>query len=359
MGSVRKRGKTWHASWTDGQGRRRSKAVSTRKADAQAFLAAVEAAEVRARLGGYRMAMFADVADEYMNGVARLVYKPATLENYRSVLARHLLPAFGDRVVGEIATRDVEEYAVGRMDAGASAGTVTNEMMVLGVILRQSVKWGYATTVATRGALRPKAKQREITALSPGEVARLLGALDDRWRPLFATAALTGLRAGELAALTDVDVDFELHQLHVRRSLWKGRLQSPKTEKSIRDVDLAPTLERMLAEWLASPLRPRTREHFVFPSAKGRPLNMNTLKESVLYPALEEAGLPHMRMHDLRHTYASLLIAQGESLKYVQEMLGHTSIKVTADTYGHLLKETHRAAALRLDRAVFGGREVH
>lgn len=111
----------------------------------------------------------------------------------------------------------------------------------------------------------------------------------------------------------------------------------------------------MLSRWLVSEERPRTKEQFVFPSQRGRPLNMQTLAETVFQPALAEAGIPRMRLHDLRHTYASLLIANGESLKYIQEMMGHTSIKVTADTYGHLLRETHAAAAKRLDDAIFGG----
>ena len=356
MGSLRKRGKKWYACWTDAHGRRRSRAISTKKSDAEAFLAMVQRQEVRGKINGYKPVLFADAAREYIERVAIIKYKRSTYENYVCTVRIHLSPAFGDTPVGEITTHDVDAYAARRVrDEGAAPGSVNDELAILGVILKKSMEWGYATSIATRGATRPKVKRGEISVMSPSQARRFLAVLPARWRPLYATAIMTGMRAGELAGLLEKDVDFEAHQIHVRRTLYKGRFQSPKTEKSVRSIDLPPTLEEMLSHWLVSEERPRTKEQFVVPSQMGRPLNMQTLAETVFQPALAEAGIPRMRLHDLRHTYASLLIANGESLKYVQEMMGHTSIKVTVDTYGHLLRETHTAAAKRLDDAIFGG----
>lgn len=355
MGHLRKRGKKWHACWTDAKGNRRSKAVSTRRADAEAFLARVTMQEVRGKVNGYAPVLFEDAAEEYLDKVAAVKYKKSTYLNYCCTVRLHLVPAFGGKPVGEITTHDVDAYSSRRVrEDGAAAGTVTDELAILGVLLKQSVKWGYATSIPTRGALRPRTGRGEVSVMSPAQVKAFLRALPPRWRPLYATAVLTGMRAGELAGLMEKDLDFENHLVHVRRTLYRGSFQPPKTPKSVRSIDMTPTLEKMLLEWLPSPERPKTRDQLVFPSARGMPLNMQQITKTVYLPALEEAGVPKMRLHDLRHTYASLLIANGESLKYVQEMLGHTSIKVTADVYGHLLKETNAEAARRLDRAVFG-----
>lgn len=354
MGSVVKRGKMWHAVWTDASGKRRSKSISPRKRDAERFLARKTASEIKARIEGYEPVGFAQAAEEFIEVYAPLRYKPSTIRNYKLILKRRLTPYFGDMPVGEISPRDIETYLAGRVKAGASAATTKNDLVVLGSVLGQAQKWGYATTIATRGVKAPKYKSNRGVALSANEVRRLLDATPDRWRPLLATMALTGLRSGEAAALAAEDIDFANHLIHVRHSAWDGRVQSPKTPNSIRDIDLAPTLELMLKEWLASPMRPESKQQLVFPSSDGTIIDMNRIRAKVFHPALAAAGLPRIRLHDLRHTYATMLILQGESLKYVQEMLGHASISVTADIYGHLLKETHASAARKLDTAVFG-----
>lgn len=140
------------------------------------------------------------------------------------------------------------------------------------------------------------------------------------------------MRAGELAGLMERDIDFGHHVIRIQRSAWRGSLTTPKTEHSYRSIDMPPTLERMLEEWLDSSLRDKG-SGLVFPNKWGGVQNMSNVRENVLVPALARAGLPRLRFHDLRHTYAAILIANGESLKYVQEMMGHSSIKITADTY--------------------------
>lgn len=354
MSRVVKRGKMWHAVWTDAAGKRRSKSISTRKKDAELFLARISEQDLKARLGGYEPVPFSQVAKEFIEVSGPLRYKPSTLLSYENMLNSRLIPRFGDMIVGEISSRDVEKYLADRTREGSSAASVHNDLTVLGAVLSQASRWGYSSGVATKGVKAPKYKPDRGRALSAEEVRRLLGALPEPWVPLFATMALTGVRSGEAAALTVRDIDFENHLVCVRRGSWKGQLQTPKTPTSVRDIDLGPTLEKILEGWLSSPMRPATKEQLVFPSRGGKLLNMDWVRVNVFYPALEAAGLPRVRLHDLRHTYATMLISQGESLKYVQEMLGHASISVTADVYGHLLRETHASAASKLDIAIFG-----
>ena len=354
MGTIRKIGKKWYACWTDAQGVRRSKSVSTRKADAQEYLARTEARITRGVVKGYAAVGFTQLCREYLDRVAATVYKPTTYANYERTMRLRLIPWFGDMPVGEITPRDCDAYVASRMRGGAAPGTVRNDVACLGVIMKAGVRWGYAVSSPVPGTSVPKSPRSIATPLSASQARALFGQLPERWVPLFMCAVLTGMRSGELAGLQARDLDFDKHLVSVQRSVWRGKTTTPKTPASVRRIDLTPTLEKTLKEWLASPLRPATSDDLVFPSADGKILNTSNLRESVFYPALSAAGLPRVRMHDLRHTYASLLIANGESLKYVQEMMGHSSIKITADTYGHLLKEAHETAAARLDAAVFG-----
>lgn len=116
-------------------------------------------------------------------------------------------------------------------------------------------------------------------------------------------------------------------------------------------------MERELRAWIVSPLRLKTQTGILFPSRCGNPTTSYVGNKTALQPALEAAGLPKIRLHDLRHTYASILIANRESLKYIQRMLGHESVNTTVDTYGHLIDESNMPAARRLDEAVFFGKK--
>ena len=132
-----------------------------------------------------------------------------------------------------------------------------------------------------------------------------------------------------------------------------GKITTPKSRKR-RAVDMSLQLtavlrslraERRKAAFAAGTSVPTT----VFLTPGGDPVDGDNLRQRVFYPLLKRAGLRHCRLHDLRHTYASLLIQNGESLKYIQEQMGHSSIQVTADIYGHLIPGANKAAVDRLD----------
>lgn len=174
----------------------------------------------------------------------------------------------------------------------------------------------------------------------------------------FLTAILTGMRLGELLGLQWCDVDWQAKKIRVRRALWRGKvkgtwqwiLQKPKSKAALRDLDVSDELLRELRKYR---LACHKSEHdLVFCTRDGEPLEARTLMRWHFLPALERAKLRKIRFHDLRHTYASLLIAQKESPKYIQVQLGHSSIKTTFDTYGHLMEEANAESASRLSAAV-------
>jgi integrase len=162
------------------------------------------------------------------------------------------------------------------------------------------------------------------------------------------------MRLGEAQALKWEDIDFHGSFIEVRRNLRNGRLGTPKSGKG-RRVDMS----RQLKETLLALLEARKEEawrkgweavpEWVFCGDDGNPLPASSLHHIVFYPALHRARLRRIRIHDLRHTFASLLIQQGESLAYIRDQLGHHSIKITVDTYGHLIPGGNRQAVDRLD----------
>ena len=354
MGTVRKKGKKWYAFWTDAQGKRRCKSVSPLKRDAEAFLHRVEG-EIRGGVvGGYKAVPFSQAAEEYCEQVA-IKRKPATYANAERIMRLRLVPWFGDKPVGAVTRKDCDAYAFDRVTNGSSApGTVRNEIGTLIAFMDFAVRWGYAVDNPARGMEKPKRRSNAMAVLDAQQLRKLIEGAEGRYAPIFATAGLTGLRAGEISGLMEKDIDFANHVVHVRRNVFQGKITTVKTENSVRDVDMPAHLEEMLRAWLASPLRPQSRESLVFPNIYGGILNMSTVREHALYKTLDALDLPHIRFHDLRHTYASLLIAQGEPLTYVRDMLGHASVRTTADVYGHLLYETRRSAAAKLDGQVFG-----
>ena len=164
------------------------------------------------------------------------------------------------------------------------------------------------------------------------------------------------MRLGEVLALQWGDIDFSGRFIEVRRNYVRGRITKPKSGKT-RRVDmsqqLTETLHHLLMQRKAETLRRgwRALPEWVFCSETGGLLDKDNLRKRVFYRSLAKAGFRQIRIHDLRHTYASLLIQQGESLAYIKEQLGHHSIQVTVDIYGHLVPGGNTAAVDRLDDA--------
>jgi integrase len=289
---------------------------------------------------------------------ARSNVKPSTLRGYQSMIATHLVPAFGERPLRSIGPSEINRYLADQQDR-VRPKTRRNVLTLLHKMLRDAIAQGYLTVnpVKDDSVERPKAMkegdEREVEVLQPTEVNRLLDAVraldgenETEAYPLFLTAVLTGMRLGELLALQWGDVDWEGHQIRVRRSCYKGAFYVPKSKRSHRRVDVGDQLLDVLRgvrqRRYADGQTPA--DALCFPNAEGKPLDGDNLRHRVWEPALAKAELPHYVMHSLRHFYASALISQGEDLKYVSQQLGHASISITVDRYGHVLKGERRAA---------------
>ncbi len=193
-----------------------------------------------------------------------------------------------------------------------------------------------------------------MQALASGQVVQLLEtARGDRLEALYVLAVTTGLRQGELLGLQWEDVDLAGAALHVRHTLHElnGRLWigEPKTRRARRQVDLPSIAVVALQDHRERMLIEGHSDGLVFCDTQGGPLRKSNLLRRSFLPLLKRAGLPTIRFHDLRHTAATLLLAQGVHPKIVQERLGHSQISLTLDTYSHVLPGMGREAASKLD----------
>ncbi|HZU18872.1 MAG TPA: tyrosine-type recombinase/integrase [Candidatus Dormibacteraeota bacterium] len=293
--------------------------------------------------------------ERWLTDVVSRSVRPRTYET-AALNVRRLLPYLGRLKLGSLSPAAVQ-YTYGRLlDRGLSARSVEQVHEVLHRALRQAVLWGLIARNPTDGVAVPRPARREPRVLTEAEIRRLFEATGDhRLYALWVVLATTGLRLGEALGLMWDDLDAKTGRLHVRRALqWqRGRgpvLTEPKTRRSRRVVYLAPSVVRALADH-----RHRQEEErllagsrwegigLIFCTRWGRPIR-DTYLSAVFHRTLARAGLPRVRIHDLRHTAASHLLARGVHPKVVQELLGHSTIALTLDTYSHVLPALHADA---------------
>ena len=287
------------------------------------------------------------------------IRKPSTHEGYQQTLTRDIKPMLGKLDLRAITREKVKALAMAGLKKGQSPKTVQNIVRCLSSLFSHAIE---DNLVAINPALKPGkflpkiSKRRKIDPLTREEVATLLETAKmrlPRYYPLFLCAARTGLRMGELLALQWQDVDWQGRFIEVRRNFTHWQLTTPKSGES-RRVDMSRELSQTLKDLLFErqidagatgtdiPL-------WVFPSETGGLLHPHNIRDRVFYGLLTKAKLRRVRFHDLRHTFASLLLQNGESPVYVKEQMGHSSIQVTVDCYGHLIPGGNKQAVDRLD----------
>ena len=234
----------------------------------------------------------------------------------------------------EFTVLNVDQYKVAKQKE-VSAKTVNNHIIVLKKIFNSAVEWGKLKQSPIAGARKLATEEYEWTWLNREQSETFLEACDDRWYPFFATLLWTGMRLGEVIALRWEDIIWSSSQIRVRRSYYRGQYVTPKSGKG-RDIPMNSVLVEVLKG-----LR-HLKGDLVFCTAEGKPLDPANAKRP-FQAALRRAGLPRTRIHDLRHSFASQLVAKGVPLKAVQELLGHADIKMTL-RYSHLAPSDRRDA---------------
>jgi len=301
-----------------------------------------------------RVVTFRQAAERWL-AIEGAEVKRNTNDTYESILKLHILPTFGPRPLPDITVTEVADWWAGIQARHFSRKHMVNIRTVLGHIFRRAVVSGILPrnpAEAIRGRVgREDREVRQVEWLTETELTRFLEVVErqePRHYSFLLLLATTGMREGEALGLQVGDVDQERLKLAIRRAIRKHRVGSPKSGKA-RTVDVPPWSMGVLRGWIATiraEAAVRGQEAtWLFPSASGKPMDEAPMRRA-FRRSLKAAGiLRPLRVHDLRHTYASLALQRGVDLLVVSRQLGHKSIAITADVYAHLTPTATRAAA--------------
>jgi len=304
--------------------------------------------------------------------------EPRTYVDYEQVCRVHIVPALGHIELAKLEPQEIQRFYQSRLAMGRAPRTVRHHHEVLRNALGTAVEWRLIQYNPAEAAKAPPATPSEKRSFLTNEQAKQLLEVirKERLESLIVVALMTGSRSGELRGLRWQDVDWERRTITIRQTVWirtKKQAQAddgniikfkpyPKNRRP-RLIPLPARVMALLKTWKARQAEERvaasdwTDYGLVWTRPNGLPLRAEYPLEQ-LHKALKAAGLPKVRVHDLRHTAASLLIAMGVPLKEVSETLGHASIEITADLYGHLEPDAQRATMEKLERNLFGKRSL-
>jgi len=296
---------------------------------------------------------------------ARPALRPRTWQRYEQLIRCHVIRALGKMRLARLSPRDVQQVYGQMLARGAAPGTVRQLHAVLHRALKQATLWNLAARNVADAVTAPKPRRLEMETLSPEQARQFLEQVQgERLEALFVLALTTGMRQGELLGLRWGDLDLDSGTLRVQRSLQRTKegfsFAEPKTGRSRRRIELTERAKLALRRHRVTQAEERLQlgpawqdPTLVFTNTVGGPLDGTRLLRGSFYPLLERADLPRIRFHDLRHTAATLLLGQGQHPKIVSEMLGHSNISITLDTYSHVTPTMQKQAAAAMD-AVLG-----
>ncbi|MEN6459783.1 MAG: tyrosine-type recombinase/integrase [Syntrophomonas sp.] len=322
-----------------------------------------------------------DWLDIWLDTYAKIRTRQNTFEGYKRIIDNHLKPTLGKRILNELRPEHVQKMINERLERGnkrtkgeLGARQVEYIYAVLHMAMERAVKNGLVIRNVCDVVDKPRVIRHEFMPWTVEETNKFLTSTkDSRLFPLYLTAWGTGLRRAELLGLRWDDIDLKRGTLTVRRVLVriKGghKFQEPKTKKSRRTVPLPHAVTEELKSWKArlaqeelkwrgkhKELKPEDIPQFnpnkqVFPDELGQPMNPEFVSRSFKRD-LGKAKLPEIRFHDLRHGHATMLLELGEDLKVISERLGHSTITMTADIYGHVRERLQREASHKLDKVL-------
>lgn len=370
---IKKKDKTWLVRiflGRDTNGKRKyfSKVIHGTKKNAETYL--------NAKLREKDLGIFVEPAsiplsefvDRWLEEIAKPRVRKSTYASYEMMLRLYIKPKLGSKRLSDVQAHEIQKVYNDMRKSGLSSRTVRYAHNVLSSAFKQAIKWQMLIRNPCDVCELPRLEKTEMKYFSPDEVSRfLLEARSDKHFLVFLVALETGMRPEEYLAVQWKDIDLETGVLSVRRALvWnrKGggfRFEEPKTSKSRRSIPLSDSI--------VSALKIHRRHHLaekmklgpdyanldlVFSTELGTPISSVNLRNRHFKPIMREAGLSDIRLYDLRHTTATLLLSAGENPKVVSERLGHASIVLTLDTYSHVLPTMQKEATRKIEKMMFG-----
>ncbi len=348
--SRKESGLRWRVRYRDDLGRHRTKSFRT-QTEANRYAREVERS---LDLGNYidpeaARVTFEEFAARWLRAAHDL--QPRTRENYEGILRNHLVPAIGSTPLARLRPEHFRELIADKAEAGLADPTIRRIARLASTILKTAVTDRVLAHNPADGVRLPREVAREMRFLTDEELGSLVGAVAPHYRTFVLAAGVLGARSGELRGLHPTRLNLLKGQVHIVEQLQEidGSLHrtTPKTPTSTRTI----TIPRFLVTELEEQLSERSTTDYVFATPDGNPIRASNFNRRVWQPAIRQAGLDGLRFHDLRHTAASLAIAVGAHPKAIMERLGHSSITVTLDRYGHLFPALDEVLAERIDSA--------
>jgi integrase len=345
----------WQATYTDGAGKRRAK-LFERKDDAKAWLTATSHDLVR---GLHTPTSASPTVNEagalWLKRCREKNLEAATIKGYEEHLNLHIAPFIGAKKLAELPAPAISAFADRLREAGRSSEMIRRAVRSLGSIFREAQRRGLSSFDPTAGLDLDLPDRDDPRPVIPtkAELQAIISAASGRWRPLVLVAVFCGLRASELRGLRWQDVDFEAREISVnQRADVFHKIGRLKSKAAYRSVPMAPIVLHGLREWKL--VCPKGHLELVFPTGAGGVESHSNMMSRGFEPlqkaagVVDETGAAKYGMHALRHACASLWIEQGMNPKRIQKLMGHSSIQMTFDRYGHLFKDSgadQRAAA--------------
>jgi integrase len=294
---------------------------------------------------------------EFLPSWLETIKSSIRLSSYRTYeihIVHHIVPELGKIKLQDLRPDHIQRFYTAKLEAGTGRETLRLCHSILHRALGDAVKWGLLMRNACDAVSKPRAKQKEMSVWDADQVAQFLEVVNGhRWEALFYLSVTTGLRQSELIGLFWTDLDWDARKLHIQRQYYRGRITELKRKSSRRPIVLGEVAIQKLRE--RQEIQARERAHgsweeqgFIFTSRNGQPASREVLRRTFARLA-EEAGLPKIRFHDLRHTAATLMLKEGIHPKVVSERLGHSNIGMTLNTYSHVLPSLQEDVAARFD----------
>ena len=366
---------SWVVRYTDMGGKRRLKTcVSKKDADLERTRIEKEV-ETGMHVAARASSTVADAAEKYLSFTRTQVGR-ATMNTYESIARKYIVPGMGGTKLVDLTGPIIQAYFDRMRGKGCSPKSCRKIKMVFGQILDYAARRGFVAHNILRaappqlqalnddGRTIPTMEEIALILAKTRERKESHGYKSIRTLTLIHLAIFTGLRQGELRALTWENVDLKNGIIHVRQALdrW-GEVKKPKTKKGIRAVPIHPELVQILREWKLA--QPNQQSGYVFTTKFGKPLGPSAAMsiwtvhlhycglthwpgpdEKPLQRSKHKYGLPNYRFHDMRHVAASLWIKNNIPLKELQTYIGHSSVQLTLDRYGHLFQTKDAGSAI-------------
>lgn len=337
----------WQVDYRDNFGNRRSKQFA-RKRDAEAWLTNTAWQVSQGTHTPDSQSIRVKEATKLWIGKAESdELEVSTLHQYRGLAKNHILPFLGDQKLSRLTRPMVEAYRDTLLETRSRAMS-GKAVKALSSILSEAARRGLVAQNVAHGVKvdRKSRNKSQVEIPSRDELRSLIEAASDDERPFILTAIFTGLRASELRGLRWSDIDFDAATLSVnQRADNFGQIGSPKSEAGYRTIPIPSSLISDLRRWKLRAIP--SRLDLVFPSRAGTPISYQNLLRRMFKPLLNRAGLEsRYGLHHLRHAAASAWIDQKIDLKRLQVWMGHSSIQMTLDTYGHLIKDAEKDAEI-------------